>query len=68
MQKISTDLWDKILKELKNEVTGISFDTWISAMKPLYIENGNLSIEVPSEFHRGTLSSRYNDLIKNTII
>ena len=67
MQKISTDLWDKILKELKNEVTGISFDTWISAMKPLYIENGNLSIEVPSEFHRGTLSSRYNDLIKNTI-
>lgn len=67
MQKISNDLWDKILKELKNEVTGISFDTWISAMKPLYIENGNLSIEVPSEFHRGTLSSRYNDLIKNTI-
>jgi len=67
MQKISTDLWDKILKELKNEVTGISFDTWISAMKPLYIENGSLSIEVPSEFHRGTLSSRYNDLIKNTI-
>jgi len=67
MQKISTDLWDKVLKELKNEVTGISFDTWISAMKPLYIENGNLSIEVPSEFHRGTLSSRYNDLIKNTI-
>ena len=54
MQKISTDLWDKILKELKNEVTGISFDTWISAMKPLYIENVFINFFII----RGLISSR----------
>jgi len=63
---LSTD-WQKIIDCLKGEVTEISFNTWISPIKPLYIENDTLFVEVPTDFHRTNIESRFHDLLKNTI-
>ena len=67
MSNILTEEWQKIIECLKGEITEISFNTWIAPIKPLYIEDNSLVVEVPTDFHRTNLLSRFHDLLKNTI-
>lgn len=67
MAQISNSDWEKVLTCLKEEVTEISFNTWIAPIKPLYIENNTMFLSVPTDFHRTNIQSRFLDLIKNTI-
>jgi chromosomal replication initiator protein len=67
MQKLLKENWTKILDCLKEEVTEISFNTWFMPISPLYIEDSKLYLEVPTDFHRNNILSRFNDLLKNTI-
>jgi len=67
MQKILKENWAKVLELLKEEVTEISFKTWLEPISPMYIEDSKLYIEVPSDFHRNNIMSRFNELLKNTI-
>ena len=67
MANISTDEWQKIIDCLKGEITVISFNTWISPIKPVYIENNTLFIEVPTDFHKTYLQTNLHELLKNTI-
>jgi len=67
MQKILKENWAKVLEFLKEEVTEISYKTWLEPISPLYIEDSKLYIEVPSDFHRNNIMSRFNELLKNTV-
>jgi len=67
MANILTEDWQKIIECLKGEITEISFNTWIAPIKPLYIEDSALFLEVPTDFHRTNLQSRFHELLKNTI-
>ena len=67
MSNILTEEWLKIIECLKGETTQISFNTWFAPIKPLYIEDNTLFLEVPTEFHRSNLLSRFHDLLKNTV-
>lgn len=61
------DLWQKTLNLLKNELTEISFNTWIKTIEPLSINQNTIYLGVPAEFNKGILESRYSTLIKNAI-
>ncbi|WP_010246648.1 chromosomal replication initiator protein DnaA [Acetivibrio cellulolyticus] len=62
-----SDLWQKTLGLLQNELTEISFNTWIKTIEPLSLYNNTLNLAVPAEFNKGILESRYSALIKNAI-
>jgi chromosomal replication initiator protein len=61
------DIWGKTLNLLKNELTEISFNTWIKTIKPISIEGNQFVLSVPAEFNKGILESRYSDLIQNAV-
>ena len=67
MAKVLDSEWQKITDCLKGEVTEISFNTWISPIVPLFIEDNVIYLEVPTDFHRTNIQSRFNELLKNTI-
>ena len=67
MAKVLDSEWQKITDCLKGEVTEISFNTWISPIVPLYIEDNTLFLEVPTDFHKTNIQSRFHDLLKNTL-
>ena len=67
MAKVLDSEWEKITDCLKGEVTEISFNTWISPIVPLFIEDNVIYLEVPTDFHRTNIQSRFNELLKNTI-
>jgi chromosomal replication initiator protein len=62
-----SDIWQRTLDLLKNELTEIGFNTWIKTIEPLSINANSLVLGVPTEFNKGILDSRYLFLIKNTV-
>lgn len=62
-----TDLWSKTLDLLKNELTEISFNTWIKTIDPVSLGSNSINLGVCAEFNKGILESRYSFLIKNAI-
>ncbi|NLL04608.1 MAG: chromosomal replication initiator protein DnaA [Clostridiaceae bacterium] len=62
-----TEIWHKTLGLLQNELTEISFNTWIKTIEPLSLQNDTINLAVPAEFNKGILESRYQILIKNAI-
>lgn len=61
------ELWEKTLNIVKNELTEVSFNTWIKSISPIEIGSDILKLGVPNDFTRGILDSRYKDLIVNAL-
>ena len=57
-------IWNNTLDLLKEELTEISFNTWIKTIEPISIQGNVLKLEVPAEFNKGILESRYSTLVK----
>ncbi|EGO89088.1 chromosomal replication initiator protein DnaA [Clostridium botulinum C] len=60
-------LWSKTLNIIKGELTEVSFNTWIKSISPISIDENTIKLQVPNDFTRGILESRYKDLIINAI-
>jgi chromosomal replication initiator protein len=60
-------LWTKTLNIIKGELTEVSFNTWIKSIIPTSIDDNTIQLEVPNDFTRGILESRYRELIVNAI-
>lgn len=61
------ETWAEIMKLLEEEMTSVSFSTWIEPIIPISIEKNSIVLEVPSEFNLGIIKSRYKDLIQNAV-
>ena len=61
------EIWKEALGLLYDEMTSVSFSTWIEPIVPVSLNNNVLSLEVPTEFNLGIINSRYKDLIQNAI-
>ncbi|MGM0471161.1 MAG: chromosomal replication initiator protein DnaA [Bacillota bacterium] len=62
-----TEIWQQALTTFKQKLSKPSFDTWLKSAELLAIEDDKILIEVPNEFSKDWLETRYSDLIKNTI-
>lgn len=61
------DIWKKTLELLKDEMTEISYNTWILTIEPISIDANTITLGVPADFQKGILESRYSSLIKNVL-
>ena len=65
MDNYLEDLWQKTLRLVRNEITDVSFDTWIKAIEPVSIKGDQLYLCVPNDFTKSILEGRYTSLISN---
>ncbi len=61
------DIWNRTLELLKDEMTEISYNTWILTIEPISIDSNTITLGVPADFQKGILESRYSYLIKNSL-
>ena len=61
------DLWEQTLNVLKNEMSEVSFNTWMKSCDPISISEDTIKISVPNSFTRDILNNRYKDLVANSI-
>ncbi len=60
-------IWDQTLEKMKEKLSRPSFETWLKATKPVAFRDDFLLVEVPNEFARDWLESRYSDLIEEIL-
>ncbi|SJZ79711.1 chromosomal replication initiator protein DnaA [Selenihalanaerobacter shriftii] len=60
-------IWQKALEIFESELSKPSFETWLKSTKLLSIEDNYILIEVPNDFSKDWLETRYANLIKDTI-
>ena len=59
--------WKEVMKLLEEEMTSVSFGTWIETINPVSIDKNSIVLEVPTEFNLGIIKSRYKDLLQNAV-
>ena len=68
MQKnASYRVWSNCLENIRQHVGEQSFNTWFAPIVPLTLENGVLTIQVPSQFFYEWLEENYVHLLKEAI-
>jgi len=56
-------MWANALSVLYNELSGPSFDAWLKPSSPVAFSDGTLIVQVPHEFARDWLDTRYSALL-----
>ena len=67
MKKKHTEIWEKCLQVIKDNIPYQSFKTWFEPIVPIRLENSILTIQVPSQFFYEWLEEHYINLLKKTI-
>lgn len=60
-------VWEKTLESISNLLSKPSFETWFKPTKPISKDGNILTIEVPNDFAREWLESRYAPLLTSTV-
>ena len=63
----TVSLWTNTLEVLKTRVNKHSFDTWFAPTKPISFENDVLTLEVPNNFTKDWLDSRYKNILFESV-
>ena len=57
------DCWQKISKILRAQLGEDLYNSWFTRLEPQSLENGTLTLTVPTLFLKSWIKSRYNDKI-----
>ena len=55
--------WEKARMLLKENLTGVSFDTWIKPLEPVLYKDGIFTLATETDFLKNMISSRYSSMI-----
>lgn len=61
------DLWKKTLDIIKDELSTVSYNTWIKSCEPISISEDTIKISVPNDFTQNILKQRYTSLLVNSV-
>ncbi len=69
MDQQLSQIWNETLDVIEQEMTGVSFNTWIKVIEPLQVrsDTNQIIFKAPNQFIKNILSDRYLILIKNAI-
>ncbi len=62
-----TEIWSSFLREIKNNVTQMTFNTWFLPIKPLELNNSTIKVQLPSQFFWEWLDEHYKNLINKSM-
>jgi len=60
-------IWEKTLDIIKNELTVVSFNTWINTIEPISLQDDVIVLGTPNDFIKNILKTRYITLISNAL-
>jgi len=61
----NTELWAKLLEQLKGEVSDQVFNAWFLPIQPMASDSDNLVLGVPNDFFREWVKERYSGLLSS---
>ncbi|MCS6981617.1 MAG: chromosomal replication initiator protein DnaA [Flavobacteriales bacterium] len=67
MTKTHTEVWEKILKFLSDNLSAQTYRTWFEPIVPVKLENDVLTIQVPSQFYCEWIEEHYIPLLSTAL-
>lgn len=71
MEEVLKNIWRDALKHLEGVVGKLSFETYLKRVKPVYLENSTVTLEVPNNITKDWIQSKYlktiEDVFSNTL-
>ena len=61
------EAWDECLEIIKDNISYQKFKSWFEPIKPIKIEDGTLTIQVPSQFWYEWLEEHYYTMLRSTL-
>ena len=59
--------WSQVLKDIKQEISPVSFETWIVPIKPLALTDNVLRLSVPGELNKDIITTKFRSLLESCI-
>lgn len=66
MDQLST-IWNQVLQELAQEVSGVSFDTWIRPIRPIALTETAIRLSVPGSLNKNMLMTKFRSMLESCI-
>jgi chromosomal replication initiator protein len=60
-------IWKECLKQIKENVTLMTYNTWFLPIKPLELNNSTIKVQLPSNFFWEWIDEHYNTLISRIL-
>ncbi len=60
-------IWKQVLVELEQEVSSISYDTWIKPIKPIGITETSIKLSVPGSINKNMIMTKFRSMIESCI-
>lgn len=60
-------IWNEVLEIIRPDISPVGFDTWIKSIAPFSLNDDEIILEVPNEFYKNMIESRYSPLIKTAL-
>jgi chromosomal replication initiator protein len=62
-----SEVWDDFLREIKSNVTQMTFNTWFLPIKPIEMRDSIIKVQLPSQFFWEWIDEHYKGLINKSI-
>lgn len=62
-----TQLWNRVLNDLSQEVSGVSFDTWMKPIQPLALTETAIRLSVPSDINKTMILTKFRSMLESSI-
>lgn len=63
MNQSAESLWENCLTHIKENVPRQTFETWFKPIKPIHLDEEQLTVQVPSQFFYEWIENHYRDLL-----
>ena len=60
-------IWNQALSELAQEISGVSFDTWIKPIKPLGLTETSIRLLVPGSLNKNMIMTKFRSMLESCI-
>ncbi|MBO5955882.1 MAG: chromosomal replication initiator protein DnaA [Clostridia bacterium] len=60
-------IWERVLDELSNEVSTVSFDSWIKPIEAIAVDETKITLKVPFAVNRNMIMTKYFSLIESSL-
>nr|QGT51185.1 chromosomal replication initiator protein DnaA [uncultured Firmicutes bacterium] len=60
-------IWNQVLSQLADEVSRVSYDSWIKPIRPVAMTESSITLEVPFSINKNMVMTKYFSLIESCL-
>ena len=62
-----TEIWESVLKQMAEEISAVSFDTWIKPINPVEITGNEITLSVKSALNKNMVMTKFRSMIESCL-